>query len=83
MLMYIARRLALAVVTCVAISVLTFIIIRLPPGDFVDAYIANLASTGSNITADQAQAMRVEYGLDRPVYIQYTLWISRVVGGAA
>ena len=43
MLIYVARRLALALVTCVAISVLTFIIIRLPPGDFVDAYIANLA----------------------------------------
>lgn len=81
MLMYIARRLVLAMITCVAISVLTFIIIRLPPGDFVDAYIANLASTGSSITAEQAQAMRAEYGLDRPVYVQYALWISRVVTG--
>ena len=43
MLIYLLRRLVLALVTCVAISVLTFIIIRLPPGDFVDAYIANLA----------------------------------------
>ena len=41
--MFLARRLALAALTCVMISVLTFIIIRLPPGDFVDAYIANLA----------------------------------------
>ena len=37
MLIYLARRLALAVITCAAISVLTFVIIRLPPGDFVDA----------------------------------------------
>ncbi len=81
MLIYIGRRLSLALVTCVAISILTFIIIRLPPGDFVDAYIANLASTGSTVTADQAQAMRHEYGLDRPVYVQYVLWISRVVQG--
>ena len=81
MLIYIGRRLTLALITCAAISVLTFIIIRLPPGDFVDAYIANLASTGSTVTAEQAQAMRHEYGLDRPVYIQYALWISRVVQG--
>ena len=81
MLNYIARRLMLAVITCAAISVLTFIIIRLPPGDFVDAYIANLASTGSTVTADQAVAMRHEYGLDRPVVVQYFLWIARVIHG--
>jgi peptide/nickel transport system permease protein len=60
---------------------LTFIIIRLPPGDFVDAYIANLASNGSTVSAEQAQAMRHEYGLDRPVIVQYALWMSRVVQG--
>jgi peptide/nickel transport system permease protein len=81
MLIYLARRLALALATCVLISVLTFVIIRLPPGDFVDAYIANLASTGSSITADQAESMRHDYGLDRPVTIQYALWIGRVVHG--
>jgi peptide/nickel transport system permease protein len=81
MLMYIGRRLVLAVFTCLAISVLTFIIIRLPPGDFVDAYIANLASTGSSITAEQAESMRREYGLDRPVVIQYALWLGRIVEG--
>lgn len=81
MLMYIARRLMLATITCVCISILTFIIIRLPPGDFVDAYIANLASTGSSISADQAQAMRHDYGLDRPVFVQYFLWIARVIHG--
>jgi len=81
MLIYIGRRLSLALITCVAISILTFVIIRLPPGDFVDAYIANLASTGSTVTAEQAQSMRHEYGLDRPVYVQYVLWITRVVHG--
>ncbi len=81
MLIYLARRLVLAAITCIAISILTFIIIRLPPGDFVDAYIANLASNGSVVSADQAQAMRREYGLDQPVIIQYGMWMSRVVVG--
>ena len=81
MLIYLARRLALALVTCAAISVLTFIIIRLPPGDFVDAYIANLAVGGSSVSAEQAAAMRREYGLDRPVVVQYGLWMGRVISG--
>ena len=81
MLIYLARRLALAVVTCAAISVLTFVIIRLPPGDFVDAYIANLAVGGSSVSAEQAAAMRREYGLDRPVVVQYGLWMGRVLSG--
>ena len=81
MLIYLARRLALALVTCAAISVLTFVIIRLPPGDFVDAYIANLAVGGSTVSAEQAAAMRREYGLDRPVVVQYGLWMGRVLSG--
>jgi len=81
MLIFIMRRLILAAITCVMISILTFIIIRLPPGDFVDAYIANLAASGSTVTAEQAQALRHEYGLDRSVFVQYGLWISRVVQG--
>lgn len=81
MLIFIMRRLILAAITCVMISILTFIIIRLPPGDFVDAYIANLAASGSTVTAEQAQALRHEYGLDRSVFVQYGLWISRVIKG--
>jgi peptide/nickel transport system permease protein len=80
-LIYLARRLVLALMTCALISVLTFVIIRLPPGDFVDAYIGNLAATGSTVTAEQAAAMRHAYGLDRSVVVQYGLWISRVTRG--
>src|SRR5258708_26777472 len=79
MLIYLARRLALALVTCAAISVLTFVIIRLPPGDFVDAYIANLAVGGSAVSAEQATAMRQEYGFDRPVIVPYGLLMGRAI----
>lgn len=81
MLMYMARRLVIAAVTCLAISVATFIIIRLPPGDFVDAYIANLAGSGSSVTADQAEAMRHDLGLDRPAVVQYAFWMAHVAEG--
>jgi peptide/nickel transport system permease protein len=81
MVMFLTRRLILAAFTCVMISILTFIIIRLPPGDFVDAYIANLAASGSTVSAEEAGALRREYGLDRSVIVQYGLWISRIVRG--
>jgi peptide/nickel transport system permease protein len=81
MVMYFLRRLGLALVTCVFISVLTFVIIRLPPGDFVDAYIANLAASGSTVSVEQGEAMRREYGLDRPVVVQYARWMGRVLQG--
>jgi peptide/nickel transport system permease protein len=79
--MFLSRRLILALFTCVMISILTFIIIRLPPGDFVDAYIANLAASGSTVSAEEANALRREYGLDRSVLVQYGFWISRVLHG--
>jgi peptide/nickel transport system permease protein len=81
MLIYLLRRLGLALLTCLFISILTFVIIRLPPGDFVDAYIANLAASGSAISAEQAAAMRRDYGLDEPVVVQYALWMGRVLQG--
>jgi peptide/nickel transport system permease protein len=79
--MYLARRLVLALGTCAVISMLPFTIIRLPPDGFVDAYINGLAASGSFISQEQAVALRHEYGLVRPVVVQYGLWIRRVVRG--
>lgn len=78
---YLVRRLLLAVVTIWAISVVTFVIIQLPPGDFVDAYIANLSASGSMVSAQEAQALRQLYGLDQPIWVQYLKWAGRVVQG--
>jgi len=81
MLVYLLRRMGLALVTCVFISILTFVIIRLPPGDFVDAYIASLAASGSTVSLEQAEAMRRDYGLDQPLPVQYLRWMGRVLVG--
>ena len=78
---FITRRLALGLFTVWLISVLSFLIIQLPPGDFVDAYIAQLASSGSAVSAGEADALRQLYGLGQPVYVQYWKWISRVLVG--
>jgi peptide/nickel transport system permease protein len=81
MITFLIRRLLLAVVTMWLISVLSFAIIQLPPGDFVDAYIAQMASSGSSVSAEEAAAMRQLYGLGQPFYIQYGKWIVRIVRG--
>ncbi len=81
MLAYCLRRLALALVTIWSISVLTFIIIQLPPGDFADAYIAQLSSSGSTVSLDEVASLREMYGLGQPMHVQYFKWLSRMVVG--
>lgn len=81
MLTYVLQRLGLALLTIWAISVVSFVIIQLPPGDFVDAYIANLSSSGSMVSYQEAQALRQLYGLDQPVWVQYWKWALRVAQG--
>jgi len=78
---FLTRRLLLGVLTIWLISILSFAIIQLPPGDFVDAYIATLASSGSSVSAEEASALRKLYGLGQPVYVQYFKWVSRVAVG--
>ena len=81
MIAFITRRLLLGVLTVWLISVLSFAIIQLPPGDFVDAYIAQLASSGSQVSADEANMLRKLYGMGEPIYVQYGKWISRIITG--
>src|SRR6266850_3408735 len=81
MLTYIGRRVVLAVFTVWAISVLSFAIIQLPPGDYVTSYIAQMASTGSVVSEEEAQALRIQYGLGQPIYVQYAKWMQQVVVG--
>ena len=81
MLTYIGRRALLAVFTVWAISVLSFVIIQLPPGDYVTSYIAQMASTGSVVTEQEAENLRIQYGLGQPIYVQYYKWIRLIAEG--
>src|SRR5262249_44485799 len=80
-LAYIARRALLAIFTVWAISVLSFVIIQLPPGDYVTSYIAQMASMGSVVSDEEAQNLRIQYGLGQPIYVQYVKWMKLVVRG--
>src|ERR671922_1734617 len=81
MLTYIARRIVLAVFTVWAVSVLAFVIIQLPPGDYITSYIAQMAATGSIVSEQEAENLRIQYGLDQPIYVQYYKWMAMVVQG--
>ena len=81
MLAYLVRRLILAVLTTWAVSVLAYVVIELPPGDYITSYIAQMSSSGSFVSAQEAEALRQQYGLDQPLYIQYLRWMGMVVRG--
>ena len=78
---YIIRRFFAGLLTIWAASVITFIVIQLPPGDFVTSYIANLQSTGTSISEGEAEALRQQYGLDQPIYVQYAKWMNLMLRG--
>src|SRR5437867_6253372 len=81
MLAYIGGRALLAVFTVWAISMLAFAIIQLPPGDYVTSYIAQMAAMGSVVSDEEAQNLRIQYGLGQPIYVQYLKWMKLVVQG--
>ena len=81
MLTYIIRRLFAGLLTIWAASILSFLVIQLPPGDYVTAYVANLQASGTTVGAEEAAALRQQYGLDRPLYVQYAKWMGLMLRG--
>ncbi len=81
MIAYIVRRLILAIVTIWSITVLSFAIIQLPPGDYVTAYVASMSSSGNAVSEAEQEALRIQYGLDQPIHIQYLKWMGLISRG--
>jgi len=79
MLGYIMRRVLLMIPTLFAISIISFITIQLPPGDYLTSYAAQLRQTGENVDEDEIRSLRERYGLGQPVYVQYYKWISGIL----
>ncbi len=79
MLGYIIRRLMRAIPQLLLISVLAFIIIQLPPGDIVETQIRNLEASGASVDQHQAEVLKRQYGLDKPAYLRYFLWIGKII----
>ncbi|MCM2293085.1 ABC transporter permease [Allorhizobium sp. BGMRC 0089] len=78
---FILMRLAGMIPAMVAISILSFVVIQLPPGDFVTTLAAQSAEQGNTMTEAQMQTLRERYGIGQPVVKQYFHWIGGVVRG--
>jgi len=76
MIAYIVKRILGMIPTLIIISIITFIIIQLPPGDFVTTAQAEIAASGGGMDASAVEAMRIRYGLDQPMLVQYWRWVS-------
>jgi peptide/nickel transport system permease protein len=81
MLTYIVRRLLTMIMTLLAVSALVFVIIQLPPGDYLTTYIAELESQGEMVDPKKIEFLRTEYGLDKSMIEQYWVWVSGMVQG--
>ena len=81
MLTFVIQRFVLALATIWAISIIAFLVIQLPPGDFVDAYIAQLSASGSVVSRETAENIREQYGVNDPIHEQYIRWIQRILTG--
>jgi peptide/nickel transport system permease protein len=79
MLSYIVYRLFQLVPLLLLISLLTFLIIELPPGDYLTMYIIRLEQSGTRISEDEVERLTREYGLDKPLYWRYLWWLWKII----
>jgi ABC-type microcin C transport system permease subunit YejB len=79
MLRFIVSRLLWMIPSLVALSFLSFVLIQLPPGDYVTTYIATLAASNEVVDQNTAADLRSRFGLDQPIYVQYWKWIYGIV----
>jgi len=68
-------------VILVVVSVAAFIIIQLPPGDYLTSYILQLQASGTQVSESEVASLRKQYGLDLPMYLQYFKWVWNMLHG--
>jgi len=79
MLSYVIKRLLYMIPTLIVISMVAFIVIQLPPGDYLDTLVATLESQGESVSHEAIRALQDRYGLGQPIYVQYWKWISGIL----
>jgi len=81
MLGYIVQRLLIMIPTLIAISIIVFVIIHLPPGDYFSNYIAELQSQGEAVDLQKIAFLKAQYGFDQPLWEQYIYWAAGLLQG--
>jgi len=79
MLTYIGQRLLQLIPLLIAISIISFALIQLPPGDYLTTYINQLELSGTEVSEGTVISLKQQYGLDKPMYVQYFIWIKNIV----
>lgn len=80
MLRFILHRLGGLLVTMFMVSIMVFAIMELPPGDYADRYaFRKFSGTGVNVTQEDIENIRREFGLDRPAPERYLDWIGSII----
>ena len=81
MVQYVVKRILLMIPTMIAISVIVFTIIQLPPGNYLESYIAELQAQGESVDPQKIAFLREYYGLDKPLPEQYLRWAGGMLRG--
>lgn len=81
MLRIVLHRIVLLPVLLLVFSIAVFALVQAPPGDFLTSYLSMLASSGSSVDQAQVDALRRQFGLDQPFYIQYLRWMQNLLRG--
>ena len=81
MIVLIFRRVVLALPTLLFISIVSFAIIQLPPGDFVTTRVSQWIAQGESVDAETETMLRARYGVDQPVALQYLKWLRNLIRG--
>ena len=81
MALYVLRRLLLMIPTLIVISMIVFLIIELPPGDYLESYVAELESRGETVNEDEIAFLREQYGFGEPIMTRYVSWVWGMLHG--
>jgi len=76
---YLLRRLLLFIPLLIILSIVAFVIIQLPPGDFLTMYVDQLSRMGTIVTEAEIARLEKQYGLDKPLYSQYFIWLKNII----
>ncbi len=81
MVRYTVQRLIIMIPNLLVISLLTFTIIQLPPGDYLTTYVMELQAQGEHVNQERIDYLREEFGFDRPFHEQYLSWLAGLLQG--
>ncbi len=79
MLLYIVRRTLMLIPILIVMSAVAFFLIQLPPGDYVTFRIQQLKMSGVDVSDQEAERLKMEFGLDKPPLVRYFNWVSGIV----